>query len=380
MRNEHPVCFDENIRSWGVFTYVDVKRVGTDDQTFARSPKMYTPSKSSANLITRSVHYQDPPEHTQTRDLMLNVLSSREQKKFDALVHSIIEEVFANVNSSRTVDAVSDLAEPIALKIVSTFLGLPEEDQPLLKRWMDSVTNVDVASPDWKSSYVEREFIFEEASRYFLRQVNKRSRKPKEDFISRLLASELKGEKLSKEEIAGNCVLLVLAMDVIKLFLANLVFCLLKHADVLAEVKAKPQMIPSVLEEYFRYLGPTHAITRVVARKVEIGGVSIPAESMVWAWLGSANHDEKVFPDPEKFDPGRDLSQHVSFSLGAHTCPGGPLARILGTTFLSTFVSHATDPKLALDKPLKRLPNLIFYGFERLPFSLGARKHVGSKI
>ncbi|HEX5417798.1 MAG TPA: cytochrome P450, partial [Chloroflexota bacterium] len=129
--------------------------------------------------------------------------------------------------------------------------------------------------------------------------------------------------------------------------LGNAVLCLLDHPDQLARLRANPGLLPAAIEETLRYESPVQGITRVTTADVKIGGQTVPAGSPVIAFIGSANRDEAVFPDPDHFDVARAPNPHLAFGAGIHFCLGAPLARLESQVALQILFERIHDIQLA---------------------------------
>jgi len=145
---------------------------------------------------------------------------------------------------------------------------------------------------------------------------------------------------------------------------------LLQNPQEFKKLKASPTLIPSTIEETLRYRSPVQAIFRMTTQDITIGGAQkIPSGQGIIVWLGSANHDESVFPDPEKFDISRvpHAHSHVGFGHGIHFCLGAPLARLEARVALKIILERLQNLELDESKDIKPLQSLIFHGVSQLP-------------
>jgi cytochrome P450 len=159
--------------------------------------------------------------------------------------------------------------------------------------------------------------------------------------------------------------LLVAGNETTTNLLGNAVDALLAHPDQLARVSADPRLVPALVEETLRFDGPVQFLTRVATREVALHGVRIPADARVVVLLGSANRDERRFPEPDRFDVGRDTRGHVAFGFGAHFCLGASLARLEARAALEALVPEL--PRLARVRPEREfLDSFLIRGRARL--------------
>jgi cytochrome P450 len=140
-------------------------------------------------------------------------------------------------------------------------------------------------------------------------------------------------------------VLLTAGMDTTANLICEVVKLLEANPDQRAILREDPSLIPQAVDEGLRWRGSSIGQMRVTTKYVEIGGHSIAAGTLVWAALASANHDEDRFPDPRRFDIGREnASEHLGFGKGTHFCVGAPLGRL--------------EARIAIETLLKRIPSL----------------------
>jgi cytochrome P450 len=135
------------------------------------------------------------------------------------------------------------------------------------------------------------------------------------------------------------------------------------------ELRAHPELLQPAIEESLRFRSPVQAMFRVTTTKVELHGQVIPAGAPVVAWIGSANHDEGQFPEPEQFDTNRSPNRHIAFGQGIHFCLGAPLARLEAKIALSAMVERFDSFALETGARINRQPSLIVYGVDCLPIT-----------
>jgi cytochrome P450 len=144
---------------------------------------------------------------------------------------------------------------------------------------------------------------------------------------------------------------------------------LLTHPDQLAAVRADPSLIPGAVEEILRWANPLHYFRRTAATDTELSGTKIEAGQKVAMLYTSANRDEEVFAEPQRFDIRRDPNPHLSFGIGEHFCLGAHLARLEGRVFFEELL--ATFPAIELAGEPVRVRSNLNNGFKRLPVALG---------
>jgi cytochrome P450 len=176
--------------------------------------------------------------------------------------------------------------------------------------------------------------------------------------------------------VNNSRVLLVAGNETTTHLIGNAVLTLLEHPDLLARLRAEPQLIPAAIEEILRYRSPVQFLARIATRDVELGGQLIRAKQRIIFFLGSANHDESTFPDPDQFDITRAPNPHLGFGRGIHVCLGLPLARLETKVALTAILDRLSDLSLVEEQALEPVSVRFMYGLARLPvrFTPGARR------
>ncbi|HEX3641036.1 MAG TPA: cytochrome P450, partial [Ktedonobacteraceae bacterium] len=128
--------------------------------------------------------------------------------------------------------------------------------------------------------------------------------------------------------------------------------------------------------EVLRYASPVWRLLRTTTTDVTIEGVTIPANSQVFAWLASANRDERQFSDPERFDIIRNPNRHIAFGHGIHFCLGAPLSRLETSVALPMMVKQLPDLHVLHDQPLELFEGRVLFGFKHLPVAFTALEPV----
>ncbi len=181
-----------------------------------------------------------------------------------------------------------------------------------------------------------------EFSDYLRELIARRRTAPGEDLISALIAAHDEGDSLSEQEMVSTCVLLLNAgHEATVNTTVNGWWTLFRHPDRLAELRARPDTLPTAVEELLRYDTPLQMFERWVLDDIELGDVTIPRGSEVALLFGSANRDPARFPHPDRLDLTRPDNPHLTFGAGIHYCLGAPLARLELTTTFATLLRRA---------------------------------------
>lgn len=379
-RQFQPFGYRPEIQAWNAFLYEDCRAILRDPRRFSSDFQRALPP---AERRPASILNLDPPRHTQLRELVNRAFTPRMVQQLAPRIRAITDELLATVAPAGHTDLIADLAYPLPVIVIAEILGVPPEDRAAFKRWSDVVVaglGTGVSSERENGGMTPRELpmeTIEEMRTYFDSVVEARQREPQADLISALIAAEVEGEKLSREEILTFCILLLVAgNETTTNLIGNAVRTLLEHPGAFARLRAEPALWPSAVEEALRYRPPVQATVRQATEDVEIRGETVQAGQPVIVWLASANRDAGEFPDPDAFEITRTPNRHLSFGQGIHFCLGAPLARLEAAIALEEIGRRLPGLRRADDAPLEQVPGFIMHGVRRLPllFTPAARQ------
>jgi cytochrome P450 len=187
---------------------------------------------------------------------------------------------------------------------------------------------------------------------FFRKTVAERRRNKGHDLISLLIDIEEDGEVLTEEELYAQCIALLFAgHETTRNLIGNGMYTLLKYPEATAELREKPEMIRSAVEEILRFESPVQFTARVLKEDIEVCGQRIPKRWSILCMLGAANRDPKQFKEPDQLNLKRLNNQHLAFSAGPHFCIGNQLARLEGQISLLSLVQRFPKMKLAGPTP-----------------------------
>jgi cytochrome P450 len=290
-------------------------------------------SPTSGSLIS-----VDPPEHRTHRNIVNRGFTPGRIAALEPRIRKIADELVAGFEQRGSCDLIDEFANPLPVSVIVDLLGLDPARRDDFKRWTN-VLIIGGTQPGATPAFdVMREF-----RAFMAAEVEKRRREPGDDLISLLVSSQDEGVLDTNQVIGFASLLLAAGSETTTNLIGNVVARLREHPETLGRVKADPSLIPQVLEESLRLDPPVQLLMRLATLDTEIGGVAIPAGSMVMPLLASANRDESVFPDPDRFDIDRDTTGHVAFGWGNHFCLGAALARLEGRVALETLLERIPD-------------------------------------
>ncbi len=279
-------------------------------------------------MSTPSVIASDPPHHARLRGIVNRGFTPRRIAALEGRVRRIAGEALDRMLAGEVFDLVADFTIPLPVTVIAELLGVEADRRADFKRWSDSLIQGATGSASGTQP-LELLQTFKEFDTYFMEQIERRRRDPKDDLISVLVAAEEGEAELEPmETLMFTVLLLVAGNETTTNLMGNAVHALLGAPEQLAKVQADPRRIPAMIEEALRYDGPVQMLFRETTRDVELSGTQIPQGSIVLPILASANRDERQFADPDRFDIERDTRGHLAFGFGIHFCLGASLARL----------------------------------------------------
>jgi cytochrome P450 len=346
MRRTEPVwhgCFmdqsqmPEELRpsdEWVLFGYDGVFQAFRDDRTFTSAEY----AKTIGLVMGHTILAMGGKEHHDHRSLVAKAFRATALQRWEpSVIAPVCSELIDEIKYHGHADLVKALTFEFPTRIISVLLGLPPEDLDMFRRLSLDLISIPTDIMAGLSAAAE-------LHGYFLNQVEQRRRKPTDDIIGDLVTAEIDGEKLTDEAIIAFLRLLLPAgLETTYRSSGNLLYLLLTHPEQLAMVNRDRSLIPSAIEEGLRVETPLTMVMRTTTEEIEMGDKTIPAGAQVDLCMGSANRDEKRWPDSNKFDIGRQRQAHIAFAGGIHMCLGMHLARLETQVMLNSLLDRVTD-------------------------------------
>jgi hypothetical protein len=334
LRDEAPVYRNEALGFWALSRHADVAAAFKDVETFSsRHGVSLDRDVFHANAdATMSFLAMDPPRHTRMRSLVSRGFTPRRVSELEPRIREIAREHLDACAPRGGCDFIADFAGKLPMDVISELLGVPAADRPMLRAWADQVVHRDEGMRGLPPAAAQAAL---KMVQYFTEMVAASRRTPRDDLTGALLSAEIDGDRLSDREIIGFLFLMIVAgNETTTKLLGNAVYWLSRNPEQREKVRGDPALIPLWVEETLRYDNSTQALARLVARDVELHGEKLRAGEKVVLLVGSANRDERVFPDPDRFDVLRNTQRSLAFGQGTHFCLGASLARLEGRVAL----------------------------------------------
>ena len=279
----------------------------------------------------------DPPRHDALRAIVNRGFTPRRIQAWEKRAQEIARACIGGLHRGEPFCVVRDLAIPLPMTIIAEMIGVPPADRARFKRWSDEMI-AGVSGSQRSDSMASFFRTLGELHGYLRGVVRERQREPREDLIS-VLVDPAQPTTLDTAGVVQFVTLLLIAgNETTTNLVGNAVLALLDHPEQLERVQADLSLVPNLVEETLRWNTPVQLVLREAARNVTLHGREIPEGERVAVLLASANRDERVFEDPDRFDVHRDTKGHVGFGFGVHFCLGASLARLEAKAALEALV------------------------------------------
>ncbi|MBW2244751.1 MAG: cytochrome P450 [Deltaproteobacteria bacterium] len=398
LRDNAPVHHVASLDAWCVSRYEDAQAVLKDPETFSSRAMFSLLANNGADGVNLSwagiklaVHMliklrispwtfsrarnliaSDGARHRSMRNIVNSGFTPRRVACSEARIQELVDECLVPLREGGEFELVRDLAIPLPVTIIAELLGVEKERHGDFKRWSETIIH-NTSGPGRKDPF-NAPFIqtMEEIFAYFDEAILARHANPTDDLIGTILASQQgEADPLSVFEMIQFIVLLMLAgNETTTNLIGNGTAALLANPEELQRALDDPGLAAQIVEETVRYDPPVQNVFRTATETTEIRGVTIPKGAYVAVLVGSANRDERRFPDPDRFDLSRDTRGHLGFGLGEHFCLGSSLARLEGRLAFQALV-----PELVGVMPPKetgRIDSFLVRGVARMPLRMEA--------
>ena len=279
----------------------------------------------------------------------------------------------------RAYTSTCDRSIPYPVRAIAQLLSIPVEREADVKRWSDdSVAAIGVKISPERAIEAARSVV--EMQHFLASLLKKRQQDPRDDFLSEMVAAEF-------EDAAGNMRKLELAemLSIVQQIMVagneattkgitEIMKLLIENPIEWKRIQEDPSRIPAMADEGLRLASPNQGLFRICTEDTEVAGTRIPKGATLWVMFGSANRDERVFPDPDRFDPTRkNLSDSVAFGRGAHFCIGAPLARLEIRVLFEELAKRFESIRFAPGTTLEYEPSFILRGLKELEIDIVGR-------
>ncbi|KKF03563.1 cytochrome P450 [Mycolicibacterium obuense] len=347
MRNEptphwNPVQGDEP-GFWSFTKAADIAAISRDPATFSSARGgVFTTTQGAVpiDVLRVVILGMDPPQHTKVRNIVQAVFTPKliRQKADD--VRRTVTELIDEVIERGECDFVDDIAVELPLRVIADMLGVPQGDRRQLFAWTNKLSKAAAtADPELGLGALM------EIGGYLTAITAERAANPGDDLISRMIAAEVDGERLSEAEITYFFALLMFAgNDTTRNTASGGMRALIEHDTEYRKLVADPAGVGNAVEEMLRWVSPIVYFTRVAQKDTTVGDHPVKEGERVALWYPAGSRDPELNDDPERFDISRNKPAHQAFGGGgAHFCLGNPLARLELTTLFEEIARRIPD-------------------------------------
>ncbi|MFI2645409.1 cytochrome P450 [Streptomyces sp. NPDC018610] len=359
-----PVLHEEEGGPYVISSYHDIKgllhdpRISSDAANATAADDEF--SAPEATGLPPSFLRLDPPEHDRLRRITNSSFGPPHcPDRIDSLrgeLGVIVSDLLDGLAGAERIDVVDQFAYPFPVTVICRLLGVPREDEPRFRAWVDPIV-AGLDPGDGEGSDAPGPRAAQEArvqlGMYLAGLVEERTRDPRGDMLSDLVAGHGPDGAMSMMEVLSTSVLLLIAgHETTVNLITNGMLTLLRHPEYLERLRTDPGLSVRIVEELLRYEPPVQFVPqRTCITDIELRGVTIPKGSRIWLVLAAGNRDPERFKDPDRFDPDREDIQHLGFGSGIHSCFGAPLARLEAQIALAELARRLDNPRLAEDPP-----------------------------
>jgi cytochrome P450 len=298
---------------------------------------------------TTSLVFNDPPYHARVRKLLAPAFTPRALNRLQPQIEALVDRLLDRAAERGAIDLIDEFAAAIPIQLIGDLLNLPLEERGPLRAWSLAILGAlePTLNPQQFDTGVRAVAEFKEYLRRHVRREAAAGRSGSGEVLAALIAgSEFAanasaGERLSELELLHNCIFLLNAgHETTTNLIGNGIDLLIRHADALADLRARPGLIESAVEEFLRMESSNQLGNRRAARDTVLGGIAMQAGTYVHIGIGAANRDPAQFPDPDRLDIRRHPNRHLAFGTGIHACAGMSLARMEARVAIGRLVAR----------------------------------------
>jgi cytochrome P450 len=369
LRAEAPVSWREDSAYggyWSVVTHGLIQQVELDPATYSSQIGNITIAEGVAGAEFPNFIAMDPPRHTEQRRVVAAAFTPSQMAQRERQVRERTRELFDALPIGQEIDWVNAVSIPLTIGMLAIVLDFPWEQRFDLRKWSDMASNV---SPEVMTEEYSQKFFAEMGlmlARFDALLEARRVLPPADDLLSRMVHSEAMGSLTPLERIANIALLIVGGNDTTRNSMSGLVEALHRYPEQLEKLRGDRSLFPNAAQEIIRWQSPVTHMRRTLTRDAELGGQSLKAGEKIVMWYISANRDEAVFPDAERYDVTRDNARrHLGFGHGIHRCVGARLAEIQLDTVLEEIVERRL--RIVPTGAATRLASPFLHGITALP-------------
>jgi cytochrome P450 len=379
LQDQDPVHWSEALRCWVITRYADVRQIiRAPEISSDRLGPFYAALRDERRDILSGVIrylnewlvFKAPPEHTQLRKLLNQVFSPAMIAQLEPRIEATVAHILDPLDTTQPVEFMGDVAVLLPAYVILDLMGLPRSDFPALKQWSDQLRLFVGSARGDDDKYRKAREGADHMADYFRQAIAQRRAVPGEDVISQLVQAWDGDANLREDTLVATCMLILFGgHETTTNFLGSAVAALIDHPEQRQRLAQDPALMPSAIEEFLRFDGPSNSIARVVAQDHELGGKTLKSGQRLFAMINAANRDPRAFERPHELDVGRNPNPHLTFGQGLHFCLGARLAKLEAQVCLQALMQRYPKMRHAPGE-LQWLDALVMRGPLQLPLHL----------
>ena len=371
--------------------YFDVTEILRDYDTFSSVvPKELGISNLDPFAEIRPMLHSDPPEHTRLRRAIGNYFDPKRgpHTRLILAIHAIVKGLVLKIEKGSEFDAVRDLANPLQFQVVAQLLGIPAQDDLMLRSWsykifaatrshiklaallasgaIQGTNKLGLCETMESPQSTQQKDAITALRDYFRQAIARKRTRPTAGLISAMVSQIREFSEENLEEMVSTCALVLFASETAANLVSNSLHAFARHENEFTRLRSNPQLVTSAIEEVLRYDSPVQAVLRYCRREANVGGTIIPTGTITLALVGAANHDPVHFTEPYRFDISRHPNHHVAFGAGIHGCLGFNIARSQGVMAIASIAQRFRTIRLAQNQPPRYESALLSRGLTSL--------------
>ncbi len=372
LRAEAPVYRNEEHGFWALSHHGDVIEGFRDTASYSSAHGVSLDPAASGPHAHRTMSFlaMDPPRHGRMRGLVSRGFTPRRVLDLEPRIREITTGYLDQALDRRSFDFIGELAGKLPMDVISELVGVPVEDRAELRRLSDLLVHREDGVTDVPHEGMEAALHL---AGYYADMIAARRAQRTDDLTSALIDAEVDGDRLTDDDITAFLFLMVVAgNETTTKLLGNAWYWAWRNPDERTKPFGDVACVPEWVEETLRYDTSSQMLARVATGDLTVRGTTIPAGDRVLLLVGSANRDEDVFPEADRYAIGRDTGDLASFGFGRHFCLGASLARLEARVCLEELVRRVADYDVDPDG-IERVHSVNVRGLATLPTTVTPR-------
>ncbi len=373
LREQAPLYYNEQYDFYALSRYHDVREGLRDHKTFISSHGgILEMIQQKITMPPGTFIFEDPPRHTMYRQIVQRIFTPKRMRGLEPMVRQLAAQVLDPLASRDEFDVINEVGRQVPMRVIGMLMGIPESELQTVRE----ITDSKMRTEEGQAIQYDGELNLEQS---FGDYIDWRSKNLGDDVTSELLGVEFTDEtgaqrKLTRDElITFFNVLAGAGNETTNRLIGWVAKTLAEYPEQRRQLVADPSLIPDAIEEVLRLEPPGPHVARYVTEDVEYYGQTVPAGSAILFLVGSANHDESIFEDPDTFNIHRKNSlPHVTFGYGIHTCVGNVLARLEGRVVFEEWLKRIPEWDVDMSNA-NLLSTSTVRGWDTLPAYVNAR-------